>query len=500
MPRVTENPNYGVRELFLGCPKGLDVWNLQLKLIGWGSGSDNDGVGQIMDPVRLTGDFDSTTRDAVLRFQLAHKLPATGMVDGCMFRSIDREAALHPVLVHDMKCPCVRGDNDGPIPCRCTGVTTATPPVAIPHADEGKCDGFGKQRFPGKFLLDGLLLADGTSIADEKLDVYDKQEYDGMDKTALWAVRAILQRSKLQSDTDYKRIKAAAGYRCWHDNYHYTDLTRWHHRQLTFHFGKTIQFTMHGHCTVPEWKDDQDSCPQCDALRKIALEKCGFQSRWHEPSRVTLAEGAKTARQPSSPFAVSVDTVRLHERKADGALDYTDHFVKTDADAVKPLYEGSLVGVSFPMILAKGVNQASKPLDIKWALHPKFAGGEEFFRNTEAGKGGYFPIGRSRLWHGGIHLNAAAGTPVYAMSDGEVVGCRMGEEEDRPHGSRNFVLIRHEVKAEGAWKDKVFYSLYMHLDDEEAKATATVRWRKELFHVRRSTWKRRFLLRCSNWK
>ena len=42
-------------------------------------------------------------------------------------------------------------------------------------------------------------------------------------------------------------------------------------------------------------------------------------------------------------------------------------------------------------------------------------------------------------------------------------------------------LLRHEIKKEGAWKGKVFYSLYMHLDAEEAKADAKVRWRRELF-------------------
>ena len=481
MPRVTDNPTYGARNLYLGCPKGLDIWNLQVKLIGWGSGSDNDGVGNTMDPVRLTGDFDSTTRDAVLRFQLAHKLPATGMVDGCMFRAIDREAALHPVLINDLKCPCVRGDNDGPILCRCTGDDGNTPPRPVAHPYEGKCTGFGKALYAGTFLLDGKTLADGTSIADEKLDVYDRQEYAGMDKTVLWAVRAILDRTKMQTEASFKNARISAGYRCWHDNYHYTDLTRWHHRQTTFHFGKTISFTISGYCTEPVWKDNVDDCPQCKILRKTALEKCGFQSRWHEPGRVSLAEGPKTARPPSSPFAVNVDAVRLHERNGDGSLNYTDHFVNTDLDAVKPLYGGALAGVAFPMIQTSGVTVDSAPIQIKLALDPKFASSETFFRNTETGNGGYFPLGKSRLWHGGVHLNAAPGAAVFAIADGDIVGCRMGDPEEQANGSRNFVLLRHEIKKAGAWKDKVFYSLYMHLDAEEAKADAKVRWRRELF-------------------
>ena len=63
---------------------------------------------------------------------------------------------------------------------------------------------------------------------------------------------------------------------------------------------------------------------------------------------------------------------------------------------MKPLYEGALASVAFPMILASGVTVDSAPIDIKLALDPKFASSELFFRNTETGNGGYFPIGRSR--------------------------------------------------------------------------------------------------------
>src|SRR5579872_1275215 len=115
MPLPTEHPTYGERILRMGAPKGLDIWNLQVKLIGWGSGSDNDGIGNTMDPVHLTGEFDSTTRDAVMRFQKAHRLPVTGIVDARVFRAIDAEAALHPVLMFDLRCPCASKKNDGPI-------------------------------------------------------------------------------------------------------------------------------------------------------------------------------------------------------------------------------------------------------------------------------------------------------------------------------------------------------------------------------------------------
>src|SRR5262249_42043358 len=149
---------------------GLDVWELQIKLLGWGSGSDNDGIGNILEPMKVTGTFDRRTRDAVMRFQKAVGLPINGVVDSATFVAIDREPALYPVLVHLMKCPCVRGDNDGPILCRCTQ-----------HPNAGKCAGFGNARNPG-YLLDGKKLGDDTDISGEKLDLYNMKEFPGIDK------------------------------------------------------------------------------------------------------------------------------------------------------------------------------------------------------------------------------------------------------------------------------------------------------------------------------
>jgi hypothetical protein len=485
MALPTENKDYGQRILQLGCKDGLDIWHLQTKLIGWGSGSETDDIGAANDPVRLTGKFDATLRDAVMRFQKAHRLPLTGIVDCAVYTAIDREVALHPVLISDLTCPCIRGANDGPIPCLCMDT----------HTDEGKCTGFGTKRLKAKFLLDDKKLADDTELKDEKLDVYDMYEYEGMDKAVLWAVRAIMHRTGLQSSAQFKAIKVVNGYRCWHDNYHHTDETRWRHRRSTFHFGHSIDFFVSDHCTQDKWKEDQDSCPQCNAIRTAAMAKCGFQLRWQEPGRASIAEGLKTARPPAAPFFMHVDAVRLHPRKDTGALDYTgdeikEVFAETDLDAAKPLYPGALVSVSYPVALAAGVIDVWPPssdtdpfttTSVKIALDPTLTPSEDFFRNTETGPGGWFPLGLSRTWHGGIHLYADEGTPIHAIADGELVGCRAGADEEQPDGSSNFVLIKHTVKGDGAWKDKEFYSLYMHLDGEEAKSDSTIRWRKELF-------------------
>ncbi len=143
MARPNDNPDYGARTLQVDpeC-KGRDVWELQIKLLGWGSGTDNDGIGNFLDPMKVTGTFDARTRDAVKRFQKALTLDVTGIADSAVFQALDREAALYPVLVHQMKCPCAIGANDGPIVCRCND-----------HAGTAKCTGFGnaevQRRIPG---------------------------------------------------------------------------------------------------------------------------------------------------------------------------------------------------------------------------------------------------------------------------------------------------------------------------------------------------------------
>jgi len=112
MARPANNPDYGKRTLqFDPACDGLDVWELQIKLLAWGSGTDNDGIGNILEPMKVTGTFDRRTRDAVLRFQKAVGLPVNGVVDSNTFFAIDREAMLYPVLVHQAKCPCVSGAN-----------------------------------------------------------------------------------------------------------------------------------------------------------------------------------------------------------------------------------------------------------------------------------------------------------------------------------------------------------------------------------------------------
>lgn len=424
------SPAYGSRALEIGAD-GLDTWELQIKIIGWGSGSDNDGIGSLMDPVRVHGTFDTTTRDAVKRFQKAHGLSPTGVVDGSTFRTLDDEVNAHPVPLASLQCPCITGKNKGTSPCRCTG-----------HPAPAPCAGFGNSLFSGKFLLGDSKTA---GLSAETLLVYSMEEHDGIDKSAIWAVRALMHRARVD------KVKLTAGYRCWEDNYHTTDESGWHHRRGVLHLGSSIEF-QHPKVCVEKGKAP---CPECERIRQVALAKCGYQLRWHELDRVAIGEGGFDASPPTTPFAVHVDTaVRLNREKVD--------FVKTDADAAKPLYTGK-VGLSLPMDLGEGRD-------------PKAASTAVFHDNVEKAAAGFFPLGKGRIWHSGIHLYPKKNKSIYAMADGEVVACRVGEAEDqKPLGSRNFVLLKH------TWKSKALYSLYMHLDDETASVKSRTGWRKQLY-------------------
>jgi predicted chitinase len=101
-------------------------------------------------------------------------------------------------------------------------------------------------------------------------------------------------------------------------------------------------------------------------------------------------------------------------------------------------------------------------------------------------KAGYYPIGRSGLFHGGVHFDSGTGvTPdksVHCLADGEVVAYRVDTQSpttryfintltvDKPF-SRNFVLVRHRMQppringSPDTPPSLTFYSLYMHLRD-----------------------------------
>jgi N-acetylmuramoyl-L-alanine amidase len=63
------------------------------------------------------------------------------------------------------------------------------------------------------------------------------------------------------------------------------------------------------------------------------------------------------------------------------------------------------------------------------------------FHNAEERATAFFPVSAGRLWHSGVHLRGALGSPVRSPSRGRIVAAR--------RGIGSFVLIRHEVEVEG---------------------------------------------------
>ncbi|HSP79457.1 MAG TPA: M23 family metallopeptidase, partial [Myxococcaceae bacterium] len=100
-----------------------------------------------------------------------------------------------------------------------------------------------------------------------------------------------------------------------------------------------------------------------------------------------------------------------------------------------------------------------------------------YYSHNEAGEGGWYPIGANQMWHNGIHLAAARGTPVRSIARGRLVAARLGQDystDKYPFGSPRFVLIKHKLtllknpteSEPDKWqgRDVEFYSMYMHLD------------------------------------
>jgi N-acetyl-anhydromuramyl-L-alanine amidase AmpD len=89
----------------------------------------------------------------------------------------------------------------------------------------------------------------------------------------------------------------------------------------------------------------------------------------------------------------------------------------------------------------------------------------------EEAPGGWYPLGpfgAHRMWHGGVHLAAPAGTPVRAVMPGTLVAARLARSP--AIGTTAFALIRHRLDIAGKPLD--FCSLYFHLADERAGAEA----------------------------
>lgn len=156
---------------------------------------------------------------------------------------------------------------------------------------------------------------------------------------------------------------------------------------------------------------------------------------------------------PASSFAGFMGHYHLTTRKWDpGPFDFKKWIDKLRGQRVFPVTVAGVKNPDKPVI-------PEDPAQLPAAIQPYYDANE-----INAG-GGFFPVGPfgvTRLWHGGVHLPAAEGAPVYAPFAGRVIAARMGGTT--PIGSNNFVLMRHDLSV--ASQAIRVYSLFMHLQDE----------------------------------
>lgn len=133
----------------------------------------------------------------------------------------------------------------------------------------------------------------------------------------------------------------------------------------------------------------------------------------------------------------------------------------------------------------------SFPVNVdKLKQEPTGTNTQAYFDHTEKeGNAGFFPLGTNTVWHGGVHIRVDKGTEVFSTTPGTIIAARLPSDPKLAigtYGSHNFILIRHKVSGAdmnqqfypGSRAPKfpessthVFYSLFMHLNNEKLVAT-----------------------------
>ena len=126
------------------------------------------------------------------------------------------------------------------------------------------------------------------------------------------------------------------------------------------------------------------------------------------------------------------------------------------------------------------------PVDLGGGLPVTADNVTRFFKHTEKDTPrGFFPVGASRVWHGGVHLYAADSTPVYAVFEGHVVAARLNPDPEKSKGEfggTNFIVVRHELRGSAvnsfnpgdpfkSTETYRFFSIYMHLGSIDLSLT-----------------------------
>lgn len=104
--------------------------------------------------------------------------------------------------------------------------------------------------------------------------------------------------------------------------------------------------------------------------------------------------------------------------------------------------------------LAPQGQKLALPVDLGLGHEVNVDNVRKYYKHTELEHtNGFYPIGTNTVWHGGVHVYTAKGSRVVACAPGRIVAARLGGSPQTANGelgSRNFILVRHELEAKPA--------------------------------------------------
>ncbi|MCX4241747.1 N-acetylmuramoyl-L-alanine amidase [Paraliomyxa miuraensis] len=398
--------------------EGDDVLELQRRIVAFGSKGK---------PVPCTGKFDVDTKAAVERFQKQFGLEQDGIVSFDEYWTIDNWAAEMKPAMEDFldDYACDHSNVTGDYLKKCNELWSGHVKGKIEIVGSTRtaggastCKGFGSQ-------LTQVALTSGKTWTYSK--TIDLVENPGIDKTLFWMVMGVM------SIYGVRRLKVNNGYRC---NFKYFQINKIHGpASMKNHTGHAVDFTIPGSGIArPNGKSltpRTSKAEHCNQIRDD-LASFGIVETFDENTK----NRGRTEPRKHAPTWVHLDTT-VYEQHT---------YVKSVEEAIAP--QAKLVALPVRLSQRAEANQESLSL-----LH----------RHVEQERrGGYFPIGANTIWHGGVHLRVTEGSRVYACLPGRIVAARLAMDPIGSYGSRNFVLIEHH------WRDRTFFSLYMHLASQKA--------------------------------
>jgi len=196
-----------------------------------------------------------------------------------------------------------------------------------------------------------------------------------------------------------------------------------------------------GHvCCVLEWDGESNGYGNVIAVYD------GERTFWYAHCAKTLFHEGETVREQQQ-IAIVGNTGRAGKPH----LHFEVHEGRSNGPPAK---ERTIFDPSGPRLDPREVLEALGPWGMRQTFSPRGRSIDadevrDLHAEIESSReGGCFPLGANNLWHGGVHLRMPPAGELHAPFDGEIVAVRLDPDPATaitPHGSTNFVLIRHAL-------------------------------------------------------